>query len=107
MLPGSVICHTACALRCTHTTACKLRCIDADLYAVFNMEGDNEDNGEDDEDLSLSDNEHTLAFEDEVEDDPNDVGASVGVGRRGGTLTTTGSFVLTSAANRAGNDEEE
>merc|ERR1740117_2621546 len=70
-------------------------------------EGDNEDNGEDDEDLSLSDNEHTLAFEDEVEDDPNDVGVSVDVGRRGGTLTTTGSFVLTSAANRAGNDEEE
>ena len=71
------------------------------------MEGDNEDNGEDDEDLSLSDNEHTLPFEDEVEDDPNDVGVSVDVGRRGGTLTTTGSFVLTSAANRAGNDEEE
>ena len=73
------------------------------------MEGDNEDNGEDDEDLSLSDNEHALAFEDEVEDDPNDVGASVGGGRRGGrgTLTTSGSFVLRSAANRAGNDEEE
>ena len=65
MLPGSVICHTACALRCTHTTACKLRCIDADLYAVFNMEGDNEDNSEDDEDLSLSDNEHaSLDFTD-------------------------------------------
>ena len=71
------------------------------------MEGDNEDNGEDDEDLSLSDNEHTLAFEDEVEDDPNDIGTSDGVGRRGGgTLMTTGSFVLRSA-NRAGNDEEE
>ena len=71
------------------------------------MEGDNEDNGEDDEDLSLSDNKHALAFEDEVKDDPNDVGASVGVGRRGGELMTSGSFVLSSGANRAGNDEDE
>ena len=76
-------------------------------YAVCNIE-DEEDIGEDDEeDLSLSDNEHPLAFEDEVEDEPNDVGASVSVGRRGGTLMTTGSFVLRSAANRAGNDEDE
>ena len=38
-------------------------------YAVCNMK-DEEDIGEDDEDLS--DSEHALAFEDEVEDDPND-----------------------------------
>ena len=76
-------------------------------YAVCNIE-DEEDIGEDDEeDLSLSDNEHALAFEDEVEDEPNDVGASVSAGRGGGTLMTTGSFVLSSAANRAGNDEDE
>ena len=74
-------------------------------YAVFNMK-DEEDIGEDDEDLSLSDNEHTLAFEDEVEDDPNDVGASASVGRRG-TLMTSGSFIMRRAANRAGNDEED
>ena len=73
-------------------------------YAVCNMK-DEEDIGEDDEDLS--DNEHALAFEDEVEDEPNDVGASVSVGRRGGALMTHGSFVLRSAANRAGNDEED
>merc|ERR1740117_2271037 len=77
-------------------------------YAVqLQSKGDNEDNGEDDEDFSLSDNEHALAFEDEVEDDPNDLGASVVVGRRGGELMTSGSFVLGSGANRAGNDEDE
>ena len=88
-----------------HTSVCTLRCIDADLRV--NMKEDNEDISEKDEDLSLSDNEHALPSEADVEDDPNDVGASVGVDRPVGTLFSTGSFVLSSAANRVGNQEDE
>ena len=72
------------------------------------MQDDNEDIGEDDqEDMSLSGDDPSLAS-DEDEDSSNDIGESAGVGRRGGRLTTSGSFVMTSpGANRAGNDEEE
>merc|ERR1719327_2193158 len=51
------------------------------------------------------------------DDDHDSIGEDMGVGRRGGFLSTTGSFQLSSGgggrglnnarANRAGNDEEE
>merc|ERR1712166_1659486 len=40
-----------------------------------------------------------------IDDSSHDVGASAG--RRGGSLTTSGSFMMGMTANRAGNDEEE
>ena len=72
------------------------------------MKGDNEGIGEDDErDRLLSDDDH--------QPDPNDVGESTGVGRRGSRgsrgshrIMASGSFRMASTgANRAGNDEEE
>merc|ERR1712166_296908 len=66
--------------------------------ASFNMEDNDEDIGEHAEIMSPSDIED--------EDSSHDVGASVG--RRGGMISTSGSFRMSSAgANRAGNDEEE
>ena len=68
------------------------------------MKGDNEGIGEDDErDRLLSDDDH------QPEEDPNDVGESTGVGRRGShRIMASGSFRMASTgANRAGNDEEE
>merc|ERR1712138_244745 len=41
----------------------------------------------------------------EADDDADDMGEDVG--RRGGFLSTTGSFTLSSGGNRAGNDEED
>merc|ERR1712118_233109 len=41
----------------------------------------------------------------EADDDADDMG--VDVGRRGGFLSTAGSFTLSSGGNRAGNDEED
>ena len=64
------------------------------------MEDDGEAMGEDAEILSPSDDE-------DEEDSSHDIGASTSVGRRGGMLLTSGSFRMTSGANRAGNDEDE
>ena len=62
------------------------------------MDDNDEDIGEHAEIMSPSDIED--------EDSSHDVGASVG--RRGGMISTSGSFRMSSAgANRAGNDEEE
>merc|ERR1719198_1626841 len=56
------------------------------------------------------------AGDDHVDDDHDSIGEDMGVGRRGGFLSTTGSFQLSSGggrgmnnarANRAGNEEEE
>merc|ERR1712166_798536 len=68
--------------------------------ASFNMDDNDEDIGEHAEIMSPSDIED--------EDSSHDVGASISVGRRGGMISTSGSFHMSSpGANRAGNDEEQ
>merc|ERR1712166_481291 len=68
--------------------------------ASFNMDDNDEDIGEHAEIRSPSDIED--------EDSSHDVGASISVGRRGGMISTSGSFHMSSpGANRAGNDEEQ